>query len=169
MTTYDAIFNLGRAITWTNVDLSLVESDNINRRAIFQVMLRLFITKMHMKTTHLNLKPNLPWANELMSKLFFAWKESKNMHGQHKHTANDLVIKLSISRHTWYWTYSSTIFNATYGSGYNVTQHMSLWDHMSTKIRELHLSKVDQDLENITSALVHMYHNYQWDHVSAMA
>ena len=46
---------------------------------------------------------------------------------------------------------------------------MSLWDQMSTKIRELHPSKVDQDLENITAALVHMYHDYPWDYVSAMA
>ena len=55
-----------QAITWTNVDLSLVRSSGIHLSAILQEILQLSVTEISLKSTYLNIFfSNLPGANEL--------------------------------------------------------------------------------------------------------
>ena len=52
-------------ITWTNVDLSLVRSSDIDLMAISQGAPQPSITKIRLKITYLKFLSNLPGANEL--------------------------------------------------------------------------------------------------------
>ena len=58
-----------QAITWTNVDLSLVRSINIHLRAISPEIPQLSITRITLKTTYPKFYSNSPGANELSTYL----------------------------------------------------------------------------------------------------
>ena len=58
-----------QAITWTNVNSSLVRSSDSHLRAILQELPHPSITKISLKVTHIYIFfffSNLPWANELI-------------------------------------------------------------------------------------------------------
>ena len=61
-----------KAITWTNVDLSLDKSHDIHLRALSQEDLKIPINKTRLEIALLKLNAHLPGANELRE----AWKEN---------------------------------------------------------------------------------------------
>ena len=62
MTPYGDI-NLGQAITWTNVDLSSVRSNDIYLMAILQDVPQLSITEFSLKIAYATFHSNLPGDN----------------------------------------------------------------------------------------------------------
>ena len=54
-----------QAITWTNVDWSLVKYSDLNIRALSQEMPQQSVIKIHLKITYLKFHSNFPGANEL--------------------------------------------------------------------------------------------------------
>ena len=56
-----------QAITWTNIDWSLVKSSDSHIRAISKEMPQPSITKFGLKTTYIKFHSNFPGANELKS------------------------------------------------------------------------------------------------------
>ena len=56
-----------QAITWTNIDWSLVKSSDSHIRAISKEMLQPAIAKMGLKITYIKFHSNFPGANELKS------------------------------------------------------------------------------------------------------
>ena len=54
-----------QAITWTNIDWSLVKSSDSHIRAISKEMLQPSITKIGLKITYIKFHSNFPGANEL--------------------------------------------------------------------------------------------------------
>ena len=56
-----------QAITWTNIDWSLVKSSDSHIRAISKEMPQPSITKIGLKITYIKFHSNFPGANELKS------------------------------------------------------------------------------------------------------